>query len=41
MPALPRLISVDDHVLEPPDLWWSRLPKNLRDHGPRCNANAG
>src|SRR5262245_47546393 len=31
---LPRLISVDDHVLEPPDLWTSRLPARLRDQGP-------
>ncbi len=41
MPALPRLISVDDHVLEPPDLWWSRLPKNLRDRGPRVQRERG
>jgi predicted TIM-barrel fold metal-dependent hydrolase len=29
------LISVDDHVLEPPDLWQSRLPAKFRDVGPR------
>ena len=28
MTSLPRLISVDDHVLEPPDIWTSRLPAN-------------
>ena len=29
------LISVDDHVIEPPDVWSSRLPRNLVDAGPR------
>jgi predicted TIM-barrel fold metal-dependent hydrolase len=29
------LISVDDHVLEPPDLWTSRLPKKYQEIGPR------
>ncbi|HLG70240.1 MAG TPA: amidohydrolase family protein [Chloroflexota bacterium] len=29
------LISVDDHVQEPPDLWTKRLPASLRDRGPR------
>src|SRR5262247_3833393 len=29
------LISVDDHVIEPPDLWQSRLPKQYLDVGPR------
>jgi predicted TIM-barrel fold metal-dependent hydrolase len=32
---LPRIISVDDHVVEPPDLWTSRLPARDRDRGPR------
>jgi predicted TIM-barrel fold metal-dependent hydrolase len=32
---IPRIISVDDHVLEPPDLWSSRLPSRHRDRGPR------
>ena len=31
----PRIISVDDHVLEPPDLWPARLPAKFRDRGPR------
>ncbi len=35
MQELPRIISVDDHVLEPPDLWYSRLPAAVRDTGPR------
>lgn len=32
---LPRIISVDDHVLEPRDLWQRELPPSLRDRGPR------
>jgi predicted TIM-barrel fold metal-dependent hydrolase len=32
---IPKIISVDDHVVEPPDLWSSRLPRDLRDRGPR------
>jgi predicted TIM-barrel fold metal-dependent hydrolase len=31
----PRIISVDDHVVEPPDLWSSRLPARYQDRGPR------
>jgi uncharacterized protein len=30
-----RAISADGHVNEPPDLWTSRLPKKMRDRGPR------
>jgi predicted TIM-barrel fold metal-dependent hydrolase len=29
------LISVDDHVIEPPSLWVDRLPRSDRDRGPR------
>jgi predicted TIM-barrel fold metal-dependent hydrolase len=32
---VPRIISVDDHVVEPPDLWQSRLPAAFRERGPR------
>ncbi len=32
---IPRIISVDDHVVEPPDLWQSRLPERLKARGPR------
>ena len=32
---VPRIISVDDHVVEPPDLWTSRLPAKYQDRGPR------
>jgi predicted TIM-barrel fold metal-dependent hydrolase len=30
-----QLISVDDHVIEPPNVWVDRLPAKLRDRGPR------
>src|SRR3954449_6421514 len=32
---LPEIISVDDHVMEPKDLWQRELPASLRDRGPR------
>ncbi|HTK64051.1 MAG TPA: amidohydrolase family protein [Pseudonocardia sp.] len=32
---IPRLISVDDHVVEPRDVWSSRLPAKYADAGPR------
>lgn len=32
---LPLIISVDDHVMEPRDLWQSELPARDRDRGPR------
>ncbi|MCM3921800.1 amidohydrolase [Frankia sp. AiPs1] len=37
MPLQPhmKLISVDDHIIEPPDLWTSRLPTAHLDAGPR------
>ncbi len=30
-----RLISADSHVLEPPDLWQSRVPARYRSRAPR------
>ena len=33
--ALPRIISVDDHVVEPPHVWQTWLPKRCRERGPR------
>src|SRR5262245_10449693 len=30
-----RIVSVDDHVIEPPDLWQSRVPARLRDRAPK------
>jgi predicted TIM-barrel fold metal-dependent hydrolase len=38
---LPRFISVDDHVLEPPDLWTSRLPSKYKDRGPHVVRERG
>jgi predicted TIM-barrel fold metal-dependent hydrolase len=32
---IPPIISVDDHVVEPPDLWQRWLPKALRATGPK------
>jgi predicted TIM-barrel fold metal-dependent hydrolase len=33
--ALPWVISADDHVVEPPNVWWDRLPAKQREVGPR------
>ncbi len=41
MTGLPLFISVDDHVVEPPDLWWSRLPKRVRERGPHVRRERG
>jgi predicted TIM-barrel fold metal-dependent hydrolase len=38
--AMPKIVSVDDHLIEPPTLWESRLPSNLRDLGPRATDTA-
>ena len=29
-----RLVDVDAHIVEPPDVWSSRLPAKYRDIGP-------
>lgn len=29
------LVSIDDHVLEPPDVWQNRVPAKFRDQAPR------
>ena len=29
------LVSVDDHVCEPPDMWKGRLPAKYQDRAPR------
>lgn len=34
---LPLIISVDDHVLEPRDLWQQQLPADVRDRGPKVS----
>jgi len=33
-PELPKIISVDDHVLEPPDVWDRWLPAKFKGRGP-------
>jgi hypothetical protein len=33
--ALPKIISVDDHVVEPPHVWQTWLPEKFRERGPR------
>ena len=35
MPEIPKIISVDDHVIEPADVWQDRLPEKYLDVGPR------
>jgi predicted TIM-barrel fold metal-dependent hydrolase len=34
---LPLIISVDDHVLEPRDLWQRELPASMKDRGPKVH----
>jgi hypothetical protein len=41
MCALPRIISVDDHVIEPMDLWTDRLPAKYHDRAPRIERKRG
>src|SRR4029077_18776130 len=36
-----KIISADDHMVEPPDLWESRLPAKFRDVGPRVERGPG
>ena len=38
---IPRIISVDDHVLEPPDLWHRYLPDRFRSAAPRLERIKG
>src|SRR3954452_21841948 len=35
MDEFPKIISVDDHVVEPANLWSDRLPEVMREAGPR------
>jgi hypothetical protein len=35
MERIPPIIDVDAHLVEPPDIWTSRLPARYRDVGPR------
>ena len=32
---IPRIVSADDHVVEPPDVFTSRLPAKYKELGPR------
>jgi len=41
LPPDTRLISVDDHVIEPPNLWEDRLPAKYRETGPHFVEVAG
>jgi predicted TIM-barrel fold metal-dependent hydrolase len=41
LPAGLRLISANDHVVEPSDLWTSRLPVSLAESGPRVVTRRG
>jgi predicted TIM-barrel fold metal-dependent hydrolase len=34
MTDIPWIVSLDDHVVEPPDVWTKRLPAKYRDTGP-------
>ena len=40
MGDVPRIISVDDHVIEPPHVWQDRLPAKLRERGPRVERDS-
>jgi predicted TIM-barrel fold metal-dependent hydrolase len=35
LPSDVKAVSVDDHIIEPPHLWQTRLPEKYRDQGPR------
>jgi predicted TIM-barrel fold metal-dependent hydrolase len=39
--SVPRIISVDDHVLEPPDLWARYLPDKWKERAPRLVRTRG
>ena len=33
----PKIISVDDHVMEPPNVWQDRLPEKFKELGPQMH----
>ncbi len=37
-PYTKRLLSADSHIVEPPDLWLTRMDKKWRDKAPRIEA---
>jgi predicted TIM-barrel fold metal-dependent hydrolase len=41
MIEIPRIISVDDHVVEPPNLWQDRLPTQLKAQAPSVERRFG
>lgn len=41
MAAVPRIVSVDDHVIEPANVWQDRLPRKYKRVGPRVIQEAG
>ena len=38
---LPKIVSVDDHVIEPPNVWIDRLPAKYQDDAPRSFRQKG
>jgi len=36
-----ELFSVDDHVVEPADVWWNRVPARMRDAAPHVVEESG
>lgn len=41
MEDFPKLVSVDDHIIEPPTLWQDRLPAKHLERGPRVVRQRG
>ena len=41
MQEFPKIISVDDHVVEPPNVWQDRLPAKYRDDRPARRTRPG
>jgi predicted TIM-barrel fold metal-dependent hydrolase len=41
MVEIPKMISVDDHIVEPPTLWQDRLPAKYKDRAPRVERRRG
>ncbi len=41
MAEIPRIVSVDDHVIEPAHVWQDRLPERYKDVGPRVIQERG
>src|SRR5215212_11606957 len=35
---LPKIISVDDHVVEPPHVWQTWLPEKWQERGPKVES---